>query len=244
MLKQRVEGEAFSAICRYSTASFILWKLLTLLNQVQAWVNCRPLTYISEVANQIVVRRIDILSPFVKPGLPSVELDANDDTYSLGSNHENLVALWTKAQEYLKKFKDGFNNDYLRMLRDRTRHHQQSGHVVYRTPLWKLAKVVEVLESSDGRCRTAKIQTPSGKILKRPVNHLLPLEVDDASMVKPTQPIKAANLPQLHLGDPLAHDHAKAPEITAEPASAEVVPPEKTHQMQTRRDPQRVMLFK
>uniref|UniRef100_A0AC35F5M7 Integrase catalytic domain-containing protein n=1 Tax=Panagrolaimus sp. PS1159 TaxID=55785 RepID=A0AC35F5M7_9BILA len=236
---------------------FTLWKLLTLLTQVEAWVNCRPLTYISEDANQIVVRPIDFLSPFVKPGLPSVELDANDDTYSFGSNHENLVALWTKAQEYLKKFKDGFNNDYLRMLRDRTRHHQQSGHVVYRTPrvdevvllfedrvdreVWKLAKVVEVLEGSDGRFRTAKIQTPSGKILKRPVNHLLPLEVDDASMVKPTQPIKAANLPQLHLGDPLAHDHTESPEISAEPASVEVAPPAKTHQMQTRRDPRRVM---
>uniref|UniRef100_A0A914RC94 Integrase catalytic domain-containing protein n=1 Tax=Panagrolaimus davidi TaxID=227884 RepID=A0A914RC94_9BILA len=222
---------------------FIFWKLLTVISQVEAWVNCRPLTYISDDSNQIVIRPIDFLAPFIKPGLPAIEVDAQDPNFSLDSNHENLVALWTKSQEYLEKFKDGFNNDYLKMLRDRDRHHKQSGNVVYRTPRvdeivllleenvdktgWKLARVVEVLQGSDGRCRSAKVKTPSGKVLKRPVNHLLPLEVDDNSMSKLSQPIKATNLPKLHLGDPNAFEHAKSVRHNDEGIDVEEEPPKK-----------------
>uniref|UniRef100_A0A914YT21 DUF5641 domain-containing protein n=1 Tax=Panagrolaimus superbus TaxID=310955 RepID=A0A914YT21_9BILA len=236
---------------------FTFWKLLTLISQIEAWVNCRPLTYISDDSNQIVIRPIDFLSPFIKPGLPAIEVDSQDPNFSLGSNHENLVALWAKSQEYLTKFKDGFNNDYLKMLRDRSRHHQQSGNVVYRTPrvdeivilleegvckeVWKLAKVVEVLQGSDGRCRSATIKTPSGKILKRPINHLLPLEVDDVSMSKLSKPIKASHLRNLHLGDPLAFEHEKSLKSSKESVSTEDKSPEKVHQMRTRRDPRQVI---
>ena len=47
--------------------------------------------------------------------------------------------------------------------------------------LWKLAKVTEVLEGRDGQVRSAKIQVLSKEKvinLRRPVQHLIPLEVD------------------------------------------------------------------
>jgi len=48
--------------------------------------------------------------------------------------------------------------------------------------LWKLAKVIETIKGRDGAIRSAKIKLMRGDwsvILRRPVQHLVPLEADD-----------------------------------------------------------------
>ena len=48
--------------------------------------------------------------------------------------------------------------------------------------LWPLARVTEVIHGRDGAIRSAKIQLLRGDrkvCLRRPIQHLIPLEVDD-----------------------------------------------------------------
>ena len=45
--------------------------------------------------------------------------------------------------------------------------------------IWKLAKIVELLDTKDGRCvRNVKILIPNGSIISRPINKLYPLELN------------------------------------------------------------------
>ena len=45
--------------------------------------------------------------------------------------------------------------------------------------MWKLAKIVELLDTKDGRCvRNVKILIPNGSIISRPINKLYPLELN------------------------------------------------------------------
>uniref|UniRef100_A0A914PDL9 Integrase catalytic domain-containing protein n=1 Tax=Panagrolaimus davidi TaxID=227884 RepID=A0A914PDL9_9BILA len=230
---------------------FVFSKFVTFLCQAEAFINCRPLTYVADDCHQVIIRPIDFTTPFIKPGLPHIHTDKNDPDFSTGTNHETLVSLWLDLQTRLNKFKNLFVSDYLAFIRDRSRHHHQSGHVVPRAPrvgevvtifednydavYWKLGKIVEVIESKDGRSRTAKVLTANGHVLNRPVNHLYPLEIDDDSMKAITQAVKASSLKQLYRQAPIAFKHADS----SENASVEVKedpPPKKTHRMVTRGD--------
>uniref|UniRef100_A0AC34FJI4 Integrase catalytic domain-containing protein n=1 Tax=Panagrolaimus sp. ES5 TaxID=591445 RepID=A0AC34FJI4_9BILA len=232
------------------------WKMLTLAAQIEAWVNCRPLTYISEDTNQIILRPVDFITPFVKPGVPEVAVDVADPAYNNGDAHENLIELWSQGQQRFTIFKEKFTSDYLKALRERTRHHQQSGHVVPRDPrvgeivticddddkiFWKLGVIVELISSSDNRIRAAKVKTPSGKILQRPINHLYPLEVDDYSMKHLSQPVKASNVPKLQLNNSTAFYHEDKSEEQAQVESDDHADAilSKVHPMKTRQDNQK-----
>ncbi|CAC5415550.1 unnamed protein product [Mytilus coruscus] len=47
--------------------------------------------------------------------------------------------------------------------------------------MWKLGKIVELIQSRDKEIRSARIKVASGKILGRPLNLLYPLEVDNGA---------------------------------------------------------------
>ena len=44
--------------------------------------------------------------------------------------------------------------------------------------VWKMGKIVELMSSSDGKFRAAKVFLPTKKVLKRPLNLLYPLECE------------------------------------------------------------------
>ena len=45
--------------------------------------------------------------------------------------------------------------------------------------MWKLAKIVELLDTKDDRCvRNIKILIPNGSVISRPINKLYPLELN------------------------------------------------------------------
>ena len=41
---------------------------------------------------------------------------------------------------------------------------------------WKIGRIIQLRQSSDGHCRSAKILLPSNKVLNRALNFLYPLE--------------------------------------------------------------------
>ncbi|VDI74300.1 Hypothetical predicted protein [Mytilus galloprovincialis] len=47
--------------------------------------------------------------------------------------------------------------------------------------MWKLGKIIELIQSRDKEIRSARINVASGKILGRPLNLLYPLKVDNGA---------------------------------------------------------------
>ena len=53
--------------------------------------------------------------------------------------------------------------------------------------LWKMGKIIELISSSDGKFRAAKVLLPIKKVLKRPLNLLYPLECGSVQEIEATQ---------------------------------------------------------
>ena len=53
---------------------------------------------------------------------------------------------------------------------------------------WRLARIKELLASSDKQVRTAIVDTGHGKTTRRALNHLYPLEVGSEETSEPIQP--------------------------------------------------------
>ena len=53
--------------------------------------------------------------------------------------------------------------------------------------VWKMEKIRELISSSDGKIRVAKVFLPTKKVLKRPLNLLYPFECDTGRETEMTQ---------------------------------------------------------
>uniref|UniRef100_A0A914UGX5 Integrase catalytic domain-containing protein n=1 Tax=Plectus sambesii TaxID=2011161 RepID=A0A914UGX5_9BILA len=173
----------------------------TLLPEIEAIVNCRPLTYIGEdtTAGRIL-RPIDFILPHCQPGLPRLEEDYGEEEYKpdAPNTQDKLIKVWNKTLTTLDRFWEIWHADYLTSLRERQqRFHQEPRSRMHNAPqvgevvlirddfvprgLWRLGKVEEVTTSSDNEIRVAKVKVANGHILRRAINHLYPLEVSEAS---------------------------------------------------------------
>ena len=47
--------------------------------------------------------------------------------------------------------------------------------------MWKMGRIVKLIQSNDGQLRSAKVKLANGNIIGRPLNLLYPLEVDGDS---------------------------------------------------------------
>nr|CDQ03597.1 Bm1200 [Brugia malayi] len=45
--------------------------------------------------------------------------------------------------------------------------------------MWKLLRIKDIKIDKDGKVRNVQVETPTGKLLDRPINVLYPLEVND-----------------------------------------------------------------
>uniref|UniRef100_A0A914XW44 Integrase catalytic domain-containing protein n=1 Tax=Panagrolaimus superbus TaxID=310955 RepID=A0A914XW44_9BILA len=168
----------------------------TLLCEVEATLNSRPLTYV-HADESFVIRPIDFISPELQTQLPTSSSDnqSSDPSYfpSTACGGEKLVERYFKTVEYLDKFWKLWSTDYLNLLRERnnTQHKNHRG-AIQRRPmvnenvlvyepdqprgLWKLATIKNVIQSSDGEIRSAEIQFADGFVTRRAINHLYPTE--------------------------------------------------------------------
>uniref|UniRef100_A0AC34FHU9 Integrase catalytic domain-containing protein n=1 Tax=Panagrolaimus sp. ES5 TaxID=591445 RepID=A0AC34FHU9_9BILA len=168
----------------------------TFLIEAEATVNSRPLTYVHS-KEPFVIRPADFIYPAVNLQLPSIANDdiANDPTYipTAATGGEKLVELYQKNLHCLNKFWQIWSKDYLNLLRERNvMAHKNTRGAIKRKPIvgeivlvfepdqprnhWKIAKIQDVIESSDGEVRTCEIQYMDGFITRRAPNHLYPIE--------------------------------------------------------------------
>ncbi len=171
-------------------------QLRTILTEVQAVINSRPLTYIGgDFEERWTICPADFLTMNPKTGAPEmIENDNNDPDFRLEtmSSAEQILDMWKKGQSHLKQFWKLWTEDYMLSLRERTQTHLKGPRIkskFYPTigdvvlikenlprGAWKAARIQELKRSSDGNYRSAKLILPNKKAIMRPVSLLYPLE--------------------------------------------------------------------
>ncbi|XP_074657130.1 uncharacterized protein LOC141910298 [Tubulanus polymorphus] len=174
-------------------------QLITILKEVEAVVNSRPIVYVGEDINSgVALTPGDFLSIKTNTGIPAdnvhIDDEIDDPDYERPgmSSGEKMTSLWKKGQIHLNKFWVVWYKDYLLSLRERKKFTLKAPHsqspfvpevgdiVLIKDNLprgsWKFGKIEENFSSSDGECRSVVVKLPSGNTTRRAINTLYPLE--------------------------------------------------------------------
>ncbi len=169
--------------------------LHTLMTEVEAVLNSRPLVYVgTELEDQVALTPGNLLG-CPKNGVPELDTsDLNDrDFVERVTRVDTLVDSWKKNQEILNQFWKIWKDSYLQSLRERQQILVKTGRIIVEsTPkigevvliwqehqprgTWKIGRILDLIPSEDGKIRSAKIRLPNKKTLKRSVTQLYPLE--------------------------------------------------------------------
>ena len=174
-------------------------ELRTILVEIEATLNNRPLTYVYDdeqgvsfpltPANLIYGRRI--------------ETTPNESQYEIVSTNKSLTRRAKYQSRVLKNFKDQWRKEYLLSIRESLRVQNNKSNIINVGDIvilknentsrmyWKLARVENLLRSKDKIVRSAEVKVLSNDnkrtmVLRRPIQHLIPLEVQDTSRVQDT----------------------------------------------------------
>lgn len=166
-------------------------ELQTLICEVEAVINSRPLSYLhTDITEPSPLTPAHFLTGQRITTLPSYPL------HDFSSEKTNAIQI-NKRLQYRQRLSTHFWNrwkkEYLMELR--SAHHVSNtfnqsipfkiGDVVlihdYKQPkhMWKMGRIDETFMGRDGKIRSCAVRLPSGFVLKRPVQLLYPLEVDE-----------------------------------------------------------------
>lgn len=151
-------------------------ELLTIICDVEAVINCRPLTYISNDSEDLSPLTPAMFLQDIKE-YGTADLDFIDKS--------KLLVRQRFCQELREQFRIRFRKEYLGQLvqkRGQKDCEIRVGDIVLigsenlKRIHWPIARVQELCTGRDGRTRVVKVKTKNG-ILVRPVRRLYPLEV-------------------------------------------------------------------
>nr|XP_022904604.1 uncharacterized protein LOC111416738 [Onthophagus taurus] len=154
-------------------------ELETILIEIEATINSRPLTYISDDSTDLTK-----LSP--SHFLTEVRFCMNLTSKEI--SRSEILKRWRDREKTLKRFWDRWRSDYLQQLR--TAHLRKSinaislniGDIVLvqeNSPRlqWKMGRIVNLYQGRDGKIRACEVKLSGGTTLRRPVQLLYLLEV-------------------------------------------------------------------
>lgn len=186
-------------------------ELNTVLTEVEAVLNSRPLTYTySDIGDGPPLTPSHFLCGHRLLTIPTTHPLSEDSDPDFEMDHSTKSDLSKRMKYYdrlMGQFWQQWKKEYLTGLRE-FHHHNKSelkhssvvqGDVVVihdDTPRtrWKLAVVTELIPGRDGRVRAAHLRTSNGKILVRPVEKLYPLEIREKPEEKANE--KTDNIPR------------------------------------------------
>lgn len=162
-------------------------EITTVLTEIEAVINSRPLTFVkTDEGEPCTLTPVDLLLGRRLTAIPydMVEVDSNLRRADTIRRHayrklltENFWKQWRK--EYLLQLRSAhfaanrpatdFKEGDVVIVHSETSPHQ----------LWKLARVIEVVRSSDGHVRSCKLKQQGGLIIIGPIQKLYPLELRD-----------------------------------------------------------------
>jgi len=154
----------------------------TLLCQVEAALNSRPLSPMSEDPSDF-----DVLTPghFLTMGhLQSVPESDFTDT------KVNRLTRWQLVQQLAQHFWRRWSTEYLHLLQNRPKWLKANqdltpgdlvlmmeGTQTFGSPKWIRARVIKTFPGPDGHVRVVEVKTPDGSTYKRPIVRLSPLPI-------------------------------------------------------------------
>ncbi|XP_064465097.1 uncharacterized protein LOC135376512 [Ornithodoros turicata] len=161
-------------------------QITTVLTEIEAMINSRPLTYISDdprdfsplcPSHFLVGKRLTVL-----PDCSDTGSVANDTRSSLLERMQLRQSLldefWRRwAREYISELPSAHRFQYSSTVPF------QVGELVLLSSkplsraLWPLARVTEIKPGRDGVIRACKVMLPNGSVLRRPVQLLHKLEI-------------------------------------------------------------------
>ncbi|KIH47286.1 integrase core domain protein, partial [Ancylostoma duodenale] len=183
-----------------------LERLHTLLVEIEGTLNTRPLTYQEELwEDQPVIRPIDFIQRDMVVTFPLEGLkDASEDPGYYPT--EELLQLRTRKQaeyalrsshELTERFWKIWREQYLGALREQHTRYLAGGRGSPQVPTvdtvvliadpnlprntWKLGRITEVKSNHEGIVREVELVLPNRRVIRRPINLLVPLELDDTS---------------------------------------------------------------
>ena len=168
-------------------------ELCTLLTEVEGILNSRPLTYVGEDFNGFILTPAHFLCLNNTLTLPGEQLDTNDPDFCVKASGDLLLQKFNVCQQQLNRFWQLWQDEYLASLRERGDYQLRQGRiratdepavdtvVIIREETlprvsWPIGRIVKLHESSDGETRSATIQLPTGRTVRRSLCHLHPLE--------------------------------------------------------------------
>ncbi|VDM64974.1 unnamed protein product [Angiostrongylus costaricensis] len=167
-------------------------QLTTLLVEIEGCLNNRPLTYIEEKPDDLVILRpIDFIQRDIILTYPleSTSLQKDEDyipPYELGLLRTRLHKLteqyWTIwSQEYLKSLRETHVLSFDKKRSTTIPPTIGTVVLIYEPVLlrntWRMSRIVKLQPSESGAIREAHVKLPNGRIIRRPVNLLIPLEL-------------------------------------------------------------------
>ena len=183
-------------------------ELYTLIVEVEAVLNLRPLTYVSSEDTEEPLTPSHLLVGYRILTLPDSSIP-DDPDYS----PEGLTRRLSHLSLVMKHFWNRWKKEYLLELREFHRSCEKHGstYIVQRGDivtvydeghprgLWRLGKIEDLVCGTDGVvrgvCLRVTSKTGTSKIIRRPLQHIFPLEVrsnhvDEDSITKDTDPVK------------------------------------------------------
>lgn len=157
-------------------------ELYTLLTQIEACLNSRPITPLSNDPNDL-----EPLTPAHFLIGDSLITPLEPDLRSL---NENRLSRWQRIQQLTQHFWKRWSTEYLSNLQQRTKwrkihdNNVSPGTVVVLKednlpPLhWRLGRISAVYPGADGLVRVVKVQTKAGEV-KRPISKICMLPYED-----------------------------------------------------------------
>ena len=157
------------------TAFLKVQELETLLYEVEAVVNSRPLTYVSDSLDE----------PPVTPAMMMGDIWMSSEKPAGTLDAAQMSSRLRYLSRTLEHVKNRWEVEYLSQLNK----HQQTmsrplavGDVVFvlddtkRKQFWRLGRIIELFPGRDGKRRVAKVKLSTSTLL-RPIQRLVPLEV-------------------------------------------------------------------
>ncbi|VDM66061.1 unnamed protein product [Strongylus vulgaris] len=166
------------------TVKHSLYKTLkkTILIEIEALLNRRPALYMSlEACNETIIRPIDFLHEITLSYPLETFSSSNDDPSYLPleeQQRKNSEPLEDRLTSLRKKHKYQINRSKSTSLP------RKDDCVLISDPVqlrhcWRMGRIKELVLSADGDAREAIIMLPLRRQIRRPVNLLVPLELED-----------------------------------------------------------------
>nr|CAD2199309.1 unnamed protein product [Meloidogyne enterolobii] len=165
----------------------------TVISEVEGILNSRPLVPMDDNPDSVrTLRPFDFLLENGEPGLPPIKDNEDEEWKPDLSAPEKLLTTYKNSLRVQNKFWNTWQHEYLNFLKERRqqRHKMKGNDTIPRigevvlltdenTPRanWRLGRISELPPGNPTSIRSAKVLMPNGKILKRALAHLVPLEI-------------------------------------------------------------------